>query len=99
MNYLDELGSAIQQEVDPTDLPSEDTASLFRLYAVLLLAKDEKVTVRDVHNVWSAWMSDRDPTHQSIKPFEELSSDVQQQDQPYADAIRAVARRRSEHQQ
>jgi hypothetical protein len=92
MNYLDELGAAIQREVDPAELPSDNTASLFRLYAVLLLAKGEGVTVEDVHNAWSAWMSEHDPAHRSLKPFSELSPDVQQADQPYTEAIRAVAR-------
>lgn len=94
MNYLDKLGEAIQKEVDPSKLPSEDTATLFRLYAVLLMAKGVSVTLEDVHNAWAAWMIDRDPKHESIKPFEELTADVQQQDQPYVDAIHRVARAR-----
>ncbi len=97
MTYLDELAIAIQHEVDPTKLPNEDTAPLFRLYAVLLLAKGVEVTVEDVHNAWSAWMIDKDPLHQSIRPFADLSPDVQREDQPYVDAIRSVANRRSGH--
>lgn len=37
-------------------LPDEDTSSLFRIYAVSLLAKGEEVTREDVHNAWIAWM-------------------------------------------
>lgn len=36
-------------------------------------------------------MSQTDPEHQSIKPFEELSEDVQAQDEPFAEAIREAA--------
>lgn len=90
MSYLAELADAIRNEVDPAALPTGDTASLFRIYAVLALAKGHEVTVEDVHNAWVAWMSERDPDHRSIKPFDELPADVRTQDEPFVDAIRAA---------
>lgn len=93
MNYLTELGEAIRREVDPHVLPAGDTASLFRFYAVLALAKGTAVTAEDVHNAWAAWMSDRDPNHEAIKPYASLQEGVKQEDQPYAEAIRRVASR------
>ena len=90
MSYLTELANAIMDELDPDVLPSEDTDALFRIYAVLALAKGRDVTAEDVHNAWVAWMSERDASHSSIKPYAELPADVQAQDQPFADAIRAV---------
>jgi hypothetical protein len=90
MSYLAELADAIRNQVDPAALPTGDTASLFRIYAVLALAKGREVTVEDVHNAWVAWMGERDPHHRSIKPFDELPADVRMQDEPFVDAIRAA---------
>jgi ABC-type oligopeptide transport system substrate-binding subunit len=92
VNYLDEIGGRIRAEVPPGDLPHDDTTSLFRLYAVLLLAKGEEVTAADVHNAWSAWMADRDDAHESLVPYVELPSEVSAQDRPYIVAIQTVAR-------
>jgi hypothetical protein len=90
MSYLTELAEAIREEVDLDALPTDDTTSLFRIYAVLALAKGSEVTAEDVHNAWVAWMSEKDEDHPSIRPFRELSADVQMQDEPFADAIRSA---------
>jgi hypothetical protein len=92
LNYLDELAAKIRAQVANSDLPEADTRDLFRIYAVLLLAKGADVTAADVHNAWAAWMSDADPGHDAIVPFGELPSEVAVDDQPYVEAIRAVAR-------
>ncbi len=91
MTYIDELAEAIRGEINPKALPSGNTAPLFRLYAVLILAKGTNVTAEDVHNAWAAWMSDENPAHESIKPYQQLPSRVQSEDQPFVDAIRKVA--------
>lgn len=93
VTYLDELAREIERQV-PTDLlPDEDTGSLFRLYALLALSKGAAVEAVDVHNAWAAWMQERDPDHRSIKPFEELDPETQASDEPFVEAIRAVAER------
>lgn len=92
-NYLDQIAEKIHREVAPDKLPDEETIALFRLYAVLALAKGVDVTLEDVHNAWSAWMLGKDPDHESIKPFETLSDNVRQEDQPYLKAILKVASR------
>jgi hypothetical protein len=94
VTFVRELGREIRSNVDPAVLPTDDTDELFDVYAVLLLAVGEDVTRRDVHNAWSAWMTRRDPNHESLVPFDELESSVQAADQPFVDAIRSVARRR-----
>lgn len=91
MSYLDDIGRQIRQWVPPEFMPQEDTEPLFRLYAVLVLAKGPNVTLADVHNAWAAWMQERDPTHRSIKPFDELADETQASDEPFLAAIRAVA--------
>ena len=92
--YLDELAEAIRQAVPAEALPDGDTPSLFRMYAVLLLAKGEQVTRADVHNAWVAWMAGQDGDHESLVPFGDLDPDTQAEDSPYVAAIRAVARSR-----
>lgn len=94
MNYVDELAEAIRRLVAPDLVPKGDTAALFRTYAVLVMAKGEAVGIEDVHDAWAAWMSEQDPAHASLKPLHELSPDVQHADEPYWDAIQAVARSR-----
>jgi hypothetical protein len=94
VSYVDELAGAIRDRVPPELVPDGDTAVLFRLYAVLALAKGEAVGLEDVHDAWSAWMSGREPSHPSLVPFHELAPEVAASDRPYVDAVRGVARAR-----
>lgn len=91
MTYLDELASEIERQVPAEVLPGGDTRPLFRLYALLALAKGRSVSEADVHNAWATWMSERDPDHRSLKPYEELDAETQASDVPFAKAIREVA--------
>jgi hypothetical protein len=95
MTYLDVLAEEIRRAVPPDALPDEDTSSLFRIYAVLLLAKGQDVTREDVHNAWVTWMLERGETHESMVPFAELSAETQAEDSPYMVAVRTVARQRA----
>ena len=90
--YLDRLAEAIRQVVPPESLPDGDTSALFRIYAVLLLAKGQEVTRADVHNAWVAWMAGQDGDHESLVPFSGLDTETQAEDFPYVAAIRMVAR-------
>ncbi len=91
VTYLDDLGAQIERRVPRQLIPNEDTKLLFRLYALLALAKGSDVDAVDVHNAWALWMQERDPGHRSIKPFAELDADTQASDEPFVRAIRAVA--------
>jgi hypothetical protein len=72
-------------------LPEGDTDLLFLMYAVLAVTVGEEVRAEDVHDAWSAWMSYIDPSHESIKPFAQLSSETKKTDQPFVGAIKKVA--------
>jgi hypothetical protein len=96
LNYLDDLAARIRAAVPPGDLPHDDTRDLFRMYALLLLAKGEGVDAADVHNAWVAWMAGRDASHDALLPFKALTEEVAAQDAPYVDAIRLVARSHAE---
>jgi hypothetical protein len=91
LNYVDDIAQRIKRAVPPDVLPDGETDLLFRMYAVLALAMGEKVGAEHVHDAWSAWMSQSDPGHESIEPFDRLSEDVRAQDEPFAEAIRKVA--------
>lgn len=92
MNYIQNIAEKIKAAVPAEKLPdAPNIDALFAGYAVLLLAKGDAVTAEDVHNAWAAWMSQNDNAHSSIKPFSELSSEVQLEDEPYVAAIRQTA--------
>ncbi len=93
MNYLDLLAAEIQRTAEPESSPPDEYLPLYRQYAVLLRAKGEEVTSEDIHDAWAAWASDHEPDNEDLKPFKELSLSVQQRDDIYRDAVRAVARR------
>ena len=95
MTYLDDMAAEIKRHVRPDLLPDGDTSQLFRLYALLARVKGIAVSAADVHDAWAIWMQqDRNPGHRSLRPFEELDADTQASDEPFAQAIREVARRR-----
>ena len=91
LNYLDGLGARIRSQIPRAALPEEGTQGLFRIYAVLLLAKGTAVTAAYVHNAWVAWMLDTDPGHSAIVPYADLSKEVADDDLPFVRAIHAVA--------
>lgn len=91
MNYMVDIARRIRCEVPAELMPEGDTDSLFLAYAVLALAVGEKVRAKDVHDAWAAWMSQQDPAHESIEPFDSLDEETQAQDEPFAEAIRKVS--------
>jgi len=94
VTYLDDIADAIRANVRGDLIPSEDTDALFRLYAVLALAKGCAVEPSDVHDAWAAWMREQDPEHPSIRPFSELDADTRRMDEPFVKAIRTVSAER-----
>ena len=94
MNYIDRVAIAIAHEAN--DDPFEDDGyagiELYRFYAVLLLAKGTAVTAEDVHSAWSAWACGYRSGSDNIRPFNELSTEYQAQDEPYVIAIHRAAR-------
>jgi hypothetical protein len=91
--YLDDIACRICWVENPSvyDI-SDDDMVLYRIYAVLCLAKGEATTLEDVHDAWAAWRSGNLANHRSLVPFDQLTPAVQALDQPYVDAIHAVAR-------
>jgi hypothetical protein len=90
MNYIDTVAWLIHDMDSDTD-PSDDDWPLYRIYAVLCLAKGTETTAKDVHDAWSAWQAAIFPEHRSIVPFDELPEHVQRYDDEYVVAIHKVA--------
>ena len=94
-NYIDAVAADIFTRAHgggvATGGPTGDIP-LYRIYAVLALTKGKETTASDVHDAWCAWMLAVHPDHQSLKPFGELTMEVQRMDDLYVDAIHAVAR-------
>ncbi len=93
MSYIDDIATSIRARVDPAILPKSDVERLFRIYAVLALAKGPEVTAEDVHDAWAAWECDRKPDSPSIVPFDRLTPRVQRMDEPFVQAIHEVGER------
>jgi hypothetical protein len=93
LTYVSDIAKQIRREVPPDVLPEGNTDLLFLFYGVLALTVGKNVRPEHVHDAWAAWMAYHDPSHESIRPFDELSSETQRQDQPFVDAIRKVAAR------
>lgn len=91
MNYIEDLARKIESELDEASRPSDRGPELYRLYALLALVKGPNVSLSDVHDAWSVWMSETDPVHSALIPFEELDNAKKEEDRPYADAIRRAA--------
>lgn len=90
MNYIDYLAEEIGK-LCRMSMEDPKERSLLRAYAVLGLACGEEATSFDVHCAWSAWCLEHHPGHPSIRPFSNLTPEVQALDNPYRDAIRALA--------
>jgi hypothetical protein len=85
--YIEILARRIRASIPSSRLPDDNTNALFRIYAVLAIAKDGRVKSEDVHNAWVAWMLGIEPKHDALIPFDELPPEVKKQDEPYVKAI------------
>ncbi len=88
MNYVRQARAALLVQ-----MPSlKDDPDLLELYTLLMLTTGEQTTREHVHDAWALWRDKSAPMHRSLIPFEMLSGDVQELDEPYAAAIRRAAR-------
>lgn len=91
-NYITEIADQIRDQIDPGKLPDEGLDQLFASYALLALSRGGDVSNEDVHDAWSVWATQFDPENESLVPYEDLSSAVQDEDTIFRDAIRKIAR-------
>jgi hypothetical protein len=66
--------------------------AIFMVYALLARVKGLETTAADVHDAWAAWKAITGADHDALVPFDELSEEVQEKDDPFVRAIHEVAR-------
>lgn len=87
MDYITRKAHEIYSLAHNGGTPDAEHIALYRIYAVLCLAKGEATTNEDVHDAWSAWTAATFPEHRSLKPYKALSPETQAYDTAYARAI------------
>lgn len=90
MSYIGDARSALILELGD-DYRCED--DLVDLYTLLVLTTGTGTTLEDVHDAWGVWRNRTIPDHDSLVPFDKLEPEIQAYDEPYRDAIVAVAER------
>jgi hypothetical protein len=91
MNYLQVVAERIRQQLPSGAMPAESEALLL-MYALLARAKGRATTAEDVHDAWTAWMTLRRESHESMVPFADLAPVVRREDTPFLRAIHACAK-------
>lgn len=91
--YIDEIVETVSTKLHIKN------KELSRLYALLVLTKGERITLKDVHDAWAMSMNFRPTTeycyghnHKSIVPFDELAQDVQNKDKNYVRKLIEIAK-------
>jgi hypothetical protein len=70
---------------------------LLDVYALLVLIKGSDTTSENVHDAWSVWQNNVNPTHKSLVPFKALPKEIQELDDEYRDMIHYVADKMKEN--
>lgn len=86
MNYIDAIVKKLDEKI-----PGCET-ELLLFYALLVFAKGENCTSKDIHDAWSCWCTTVKKEHRSLIPFDELTDNIKLFDVPYANAVREVAK-------
>lgn len=91
MNYIEKIKVELEKELK---MKSEDWdwEGLLDVYVVLVLTVGKKCTKENIHDAWSVWQSRYNINHRSLKPFNELTKEVQDLDEPYHKAIIKIAK-------
>jgi len=88
MNYIDKIKEMLDAELN---MMGTDYVGLLDLYGLLVMVVGENCTNEHIHDAWSVWQNRTEPTHRSLKPFNELTKEVQDLDEPYRQAVIKVA--------
>lgn len=89
-DYITKRALEIANYVEPGVAIGNKLLELYRIYAVLSYCKGIETTAGCVHDAWSAWQAGQNPSHKSLKPFEDLTDEVRRLDDPYVMAIHAA---------
>ncbi len=89
MNYIEKIKELLEKELKMVGTDYED---LLDIYELLILTVGENCTNEHIHDAWSVWQSKTEPEHRSLKPFEKLTKEVQDLDEPYRQAVIKVSK-------
>lgn len=98
MNYIENIKIALAKELDWDISQIDEYTPLLDLYVLLALTVGKDCTLEHIHDAWSVWCNNRDKQHRSLKPFAELTPDVQELDRKYRDAVVKVAPTKTDEQ-
>jgi hypothetical protein len=85
VNYIEEVKKKLRKRLDIEE-------DLLDFYSLLILTVGVDCTLENVHDAWSVWRNDSNPSHPSLIPFNQLSASTQDLDREYRDAIIEVAK-------
>ena len=88
MNYIERIKENLEEELH---MEGSKYEGLLDVYALLVFTVGEDCTQKHIHDAWSIWQSRTQPKHRSLIPFEELTKEVQDLDEPYRQAVIKVA--------
>ena len=89
MNYIEKIKNLLESELK---MRGTDYEGLLDVYGLLVLTVGENCTNEHIHDAWSIWQAKTQPKHHSLKPFIELTKEVQDLDEPYRQAVIKVAK-------
>ena len=89
MNYIEKIKNLLAVELKMKSIAYE---GLLDIYTLLVLTVGEDCTNEHIHDAWSIWQSKTQPKHRSLKPFNELTKEVQDLDEPYRQAVIKIAK-------
>jgi len=88
-NYIDEVKDLLEEELK---MKGTNYEGLLDYYGLLVLTVGEDCTNEHIHDAWSVWQNKIDYIHHSLIPFDKLTKEVQDLDEPYRLAVIKVAK-------
>jgi len=89
MNYIKTVYDLLEEELKMKGTSYED---LVEVYGLLVLTVGENCTNEHIHDAWSIWQNKTKSNHHSLKPFNELTKEVQDLDEKYRLVVVKVAK-------
>lgn len=88
-NYIQNIQNLLEEELKMKGTLYE---GLLETYGLLVCIVGENCTNEHIHDAWSIWQNKTQPEHRSLKPFNELTKEVQDLDEPYRQAVIKVVK-------
>jgi len=93
-NYIQNIYNLLDEELK---MRGTEYEGLLEVYGLLVLTVGEKCTQEHIHDAWSIWQNKTQPDHKSLIPFNKLTKEVQELDEPYRLAVIKVANSLANH--